>query len=94
LYITLQHLPNVLVQTANKLGNKKKRKKRKKSVTKLKNKLCGLSPREKLYRPSDSSLSAKSVPTFADIGCRVVSAMDSHSRILDFCTKATSISSK
>jgi hypothetical protein len=30
-----------------------------------------------LYRPSDRSLSAKLVPTFADRGCRVVSVTDS-----------------
>jgi hypothetical protein len=30
------------------------------------NKLRGLSPRVELYRPSDSSLSAKLVPTFED----------------------------
>jgi hypothetical protein len=29
-------------------------------------------------------LSAKLVPTFADIGCRVVSATDPHGRILGF----------
>jgi hypothetical protein len=29
-----------------------------------------------LYRPSDRRLSAKLVPTFADRGCRVVSATD------------------
>jgi hypothetical protein len=34
-----------------------------------------------LYRPSGRRLSAKLVPTFADGGCRVVSAMDPHGRI-------------
>jgi hypothetical protein len=33
-----------------------------------------------LYRPSDRRLLAKLVPTFADRGCRVVSATDSHGR--------------
>jgi hypothetical protein len=33
-----------------------------------------------LDRPSESRLSAKLVPTFADRGCRMVSATDSHSR--------------
>jgi hypothetical protein len=37
-----------------------------------------------LYRLSNRSLSAKSVPTFVDRGCHVVSATDSYSRILDF----------
>jgi hypothetical protein len=29
-----------------------------------------------LYRPSDRRFSAKTVPTFMDIGCRMVSAAD------------------
>jgi hypothetical protein len=33
-----------------------------------------------LYRPSDHRQLAKLVPTFADRGCRVVSAKDSHGR--------------
>jgi hypothetical protein len=33
-----------------------------------------------LYRPSDRRLLAKLVPTFADRGCRVISATDSHGR--------------
>jgi hypothetical protein len=33
-------------------------------------------------RPSDRRLSAKLVPTFADRGCRVVSATDSHGRLI------------
>jgi hypothetical protein len=37
-----------------------------------------------LHRPSDRRLSAKLVSTFADRGCRVVSAMDPYSRILGF----------
>jgi hypothetical protein len=35
-----------------------------------------------LYRPSNRRLYAKLVPTFADRGCRVVSATDPYSRIL------------
>jgi hypothetical protein len=38
----------------------------------------------KLYRPRDSRLSAKLVPTFADIECHVVSVTDPYGRILDF----------
>jgi hypothetical protein len=40
----------------------------------------------KLYKtiPSDRCLSAKLVLTFADRGCRVVSAMDPQDRFLDF----------
>jgi hypothetical protein len=41
-----------------------------------------------LYRPSDPHLSAKLVPTFADQGCRVVSAPDLHGRILGFLDRA------
>jgi hypothetical protein len=37
-----------------------------------------------LYRPSHRHLLAKLVPTFADRGCRVVSATDPHGRILGF----------
>jgi hypothetical protein len=37
-----------------------------------------------LYRPSDRRLSAKLVATFADRGCRVVSATDHCGRILGF----------
>jgi hypothetical protein len=37
-----------------------------------------------LYRPSDSRLSAKLLPNFADRGCRVASATDSYGRILGF----------
>jgi hypothetical protein len=44
--------------------------------------------RNKLYRPSDRRLSAKVVPTFADRGCRVVSATDPHSRILGFLDRS------
>jgi CBS-domain-containing membrane protein len=39
-------------------------------------------PASELYRPSDSSLSAKLVPTFADRGCHVVSVTDPYGRIL------------
>jgi hypothetical protein len=35
-----------------------------------------------LYRPSGRRLSSKLVSTFADRGCRVVSAIDTHGRIL------------
>jgi hypothetical protein len=41
-----------------------------------------------LYRPSDSRLSAKLVPTFADRVRRVVSATDPHSRILGFLDRS------
>jgi hypothetical protein len=37
-----------------------------------------------LYRPSDRSLSAKLVATFADRRCHVVSVTDPYGRILDF----------
>jgi hypothetical protein len=37
-----------------------------------------------LYLPSDRRLFEKSLPTFADIGCHVVSVTDPYSRILDF----------
>jgi CBS-domain-containing membrane protein len=46
-------------------------------------KLRGLSLRAK-YLPSDSRLSAKLVPTFADRGCHVVSVTDPYGRILGF----------
>jgi hypothetical protein len=37
-----------------------------------------------LCRPSDRRLSGKSVPTFEDKGCHVVSVKDPYGRILDF----------
>jgi hypothetical protein len=37
-----------------------------------------------LYRPSDRRLSAKSVPTFADEGCNVVSVTDPYGHNLGF----------
>jgi CBS-domain-containing membrane protein len=37
-----------------------------------------------LYTMSERSLSAKLVPTFADIGCRVVSVTDPYGHILGF----------
>jgi CBS-domain-containing membrane protein len=37
-----------------------------------------------LYRPRDSRLSEKLVPTFADTECHVVSVTDPHGRILGF----------
>jgi hypothetical protein len=43
---------------------------------KKKTKLRGLYSASELYRPSDRRLLAKLVPTFADRGCRVVSATD------------------
>jgi hypothetical protein len=49
------------------------------TVCALKTKLRGFR-RQELYRPSDRRLSAKLVPTFADKGCRVVSATDPHGR--------------
>jgi hypothetical protein len=56
-----------------------------------KKKLRGLSPRANY---TDRRLSEKLVPTFADRGCRVVSATDPHSRILCFLDLATTIYSK
>jgi hypothetical protein len=44
-----------------------------------------------LYRPSDRSLSAKLVPTFADRGCHVVRATDPYGRILGFLDRITQI---
>jgi hypothetical protein len=41
-----------------------------------------------LYRPSDRRMSAKLVPTFADRGCRVVSATDLHSRTFGFLDRS------
>jgi hypothetical protein len=41
-----------------------------------------------LYRPSYRRLSAKLVPTFADRGCRVISAVDSHGHILGFIDRS------
>jgi hypothetical protein len=40
-------------------------------------------PASELYRPSDRRFSAKLVSTFADRGCRVVSAADPYGRNLD-----------
>jgi hypothetical protein len=51
----------------------------------LRTKLRGLSPRANyILTESGLRLSAKLVPTFADRGCRVVSATDPHSRVLGF----------
>jgi hypothetical protein len=47
-------------------------------------KLRGMKPASELYQPSDRRLSANLVPTFADIGCCVISAMDPHGHILGF----------
>jgi hypothetical protein len=41
-----------------------------------------------LYRPSDRSMSAKLVPTFADRGCRMGIATDPHGRILGFLDRS------
>jgi hypothetical protein len=40
------------------------------------------------YRPSDRRLSAKSVPTFADRECHIVSVMDPDCRILGFLNRS------
>jgi hypothetical protein len=45
------------------------------------NKVCGVSPRANCKQPSDSRLSATLMQTFAERGCRVVSA--TNSRFLD-----------
>jgi hypothetical protein len=45
-------------------------------------------PASELYRPRDSRLSAKLVPTFADRGCHEVSTTDPHGRILDFLDRS------
>jgi hypothetical protein len=51
------------------------------SKTVTKTKLRGFGPRANdTDRPSDRRLLAKLVPTFADRGCLVVSAKDSHGR--------------
>jgi hypothetical protein len=42
----------------------------------------------KLYRQSDLRLSAKFVPTFADIECYVVSVTDPYGRILGFLDRS------
>jgi hypothetical protein len=47
-------------------------------------KLCGLSPRSELYRPSNHRFSAKLQLTFADRGCHVVRVTDPYGRILGF----------
>jgi hypothetical protein len=44
--------------------------------------------RIELNRQSGRHLSAKLVPTFADRGCRVVSATDPHGRSLDFLDRS------
>jgi hypothetical protein len=41
-----------------------------------------------LYRTSDSSLSAKLVPTFADGECHVVRVTDPYGRILEFIDRS------
>jgi hypothetical protein len=47
-----------------------------------------------LYRPRDHRLSAKSLPTFADRGCHVVSVMDPYGRILSFLDSSSYFSIK
>jgi hypothetical protein len=47
-----------------------------------------------LYRPNDRRLSAKSLPTFADKGCHVVSVMDPYSRTLGFLDRSRYFSIK
>jgi hypothetical protein len=49
-------------------------------------KLRGLSPQANYTDRATAACRAKLVSTFAVRGCRVVSAMDSHSRILSFWT--------
>jgi hypothetical protein len=44
--------------------------------------------RERTIRAERQQLSAKLVPTFADRGCRVVSATDPHGRILTFLDRS------
>jgi hypothetical protein len=47
-----------------------------------------------LYRPSDRRLSAKWLPTIADIGCHVVSVTDPYGRILGFIDRSRYFSIK
>jgi hypothetical protein len=47
-----------------------------------------------LYRPSDRRLSAKWLPTFADIGCHVVSVTDPYGPILGFLDRSLYFSIK
>jgi hypothetical protein len=47
-----------------------------------------------LYRPSDRRLSAKSLATFADKGCHVVSVTDPYGRILGFLDRSRYFSIK
>jgi hypothetical protein len=47
-----------------------------------------------LYRPSDRRFSAKWLPTFADIGCNVVSVTDPYGRILGFLDRSRYFSIK
>jgi hypothetical protein len=56
--------------------------------TNKKSKLRGLSPQANIYRQSDRRMSAKLVSTFADRGCRMVSATDPHGRILGFLDRS------
>jgi CBS-domain-containing membrane protein len=47
-----------------------------------------------ICQPSDRCLSAKLVPTFADIGCHVVSVMDPYGRVLGFLDRTRYFSFK
>jgi hypothetical protein len=47
-----------------------------------------------LYRPSDRRFSAKSLPTFADRRCHVVSVTDPSGRILGFLDRSCYFSIK
>jgi hypothetical protein len=56
---------------------------------KRKTKLRGLQSASELYRPSDRRLSAKLLPTFADRGCRVVSATEPPGRSFGFLDRSS-----
>jgi hypothetical protein len=45
-------------------------------------------PQSASERPSDRRLSTKLVPTFADRGCRVVSATDPYGRVVGFLDRS------
>jgi hypothetical protein len=47
-----------------------------------------------LYRPGDRHLTMKSLPTFADKGCHVVSVTDPYGRILGFLDRSRYFSIK
>jgi hypothetical protein len=56
--------------------------------TKLKNQTPWPESASELYRPSDRRLSAKSAPTFSDMGCYVVSVTDLYGNILRFLDRS------